>query len=217
MSECIPGEVDRQPSRMGNDGEVTCPRPRPGQPMAWLPGAILICAVTALQLPALASPYSGGYRDDGTYLVTAKAMAEGSGYVIESLPEQLAQTKYPALFPALLAVAWRVSPSFPENLALLRLVPLFAMWMWMWLIWKLVAVELARPAKALWIVGAMLASPTTLYFGTQLLSETLFAAASTWAILLMARVHSAHPRALSRPPLSWPLHARWRSIPERSA
>jgi hypothetical protein len=162
--------------------------PRPGQRWRGAVAAAVVTAVTVLQLPALLSPFAGGFHDDGVYLVTARALAEGRGYVIESLPQELAQNKYPVLFPAALAVVWKAFPAFPDNLPLLRLVPLLAMWLWLWLLWKVVARELGWREEARWIVALMLASPMTLYFGTQLLSETLFAALGTWAVLLMVRM-----------------------------
>ena len=150
--------------------------------------ATVVVAITALKLPDLLSSYAGGYHDDAVYLVTARALAEGDGYSIASLPDPLPQTKYPVLFPALLALVWKAYPHFPENLPLLRLVPWAAMWLWMWLLWKLIGEELGRREAATWIILLMLAAPLTLYLGTHLLSETLFAALSTWAILLMVRI-----------------------------
>jgi hypothetical protein len=152
-------------------------------------GAVLLVVVlTALMLPTLTSPFAGGYHDDGIYIVTAKALAEGKGYVIGSLPQSIAQTKYPILFPALLSIAWTVHPDFPGNLPLLRLVPWLAMWVWLWLVWKVVAQELERRELAWWIVLLIACSPATLFFGTLLLSETTFAALGTWALLLMIRI-----------------------------
>ena len=40
----------------------------------------------------------------------------GDGYRIESLPGQPYQTKYPPLYPALLAGIWKLNPQFPANL-----------------------------------------------------------------------------------------------------
>jgi hypothetical protein len=45
---------------------------------------------------------------------------------------------------------------------------------------------------ATWIILLMLAAPLTLYLGTHLLAETVFAALSTWAILLMVRIGRGH-------------------------
>ena len=71
---------------------------------------VIVLALFHWDLPSL-----GAYHDDGVYLVTAKAIAEGKGYRIESLPDERWQTKYPPAFPLALAAVWRLSPHFPEN------------------------------------------------------------------------------------------------------
>jgi hypothetical protein len=157
----------------------------------WLPAAavaVVVILITLLQWPLITSPIGVRHHDDGIYIVTAKALAEGDGYVINSLPESIAQTKYPVLFPAALSLVWKLNPSFPENLPLLRLVPLACMWIWMWLLWRIIGNELGERRMALWVVSLTLTSPMVLYMGTLLMSETMFAALGTWAVLLMVRV-----------------------------
>jgi hypothetical protein len=68
-------------------------------------------------------PQFSNLHDDGLYLVSAKSLADGSGYRIESLPDAPAQTKYPPLYPWFLSWVWRLSPSYPDNL---RLATLFS-------------------------------------------------------------------------------------------
>ncbi len=48
-------------------------------------------------------PHLGFYHDDSIYWVSGRSLAMGDGYRIESLPGQPYQTKYPPLYPALLA------------------------------------------------------------------------------------------------------------------
>ena len=58
-----------------------------------------------------------GYtEDDSIYFSSAKGLAEGKGYVLESFPETPAATKYPIFYPWLLSWVWRWNPSFPANL-----------------------------------------------------------------------------------------------------
>ena len=90
----------------------------------------LICVAIAY-LALLQTPAAGTFHDDGVYLVTAKALAEGQGYRIISLPSEPPQTKYPILFPWLVSLVWHLNPSFPANLPWLRLVPLFATLGWL--------------------------------------------------------------------------------------
>ncbi|HXG23798.1 MAG TPA: hypothetical protein VNJ09_04520, partial [Chthonomonadales bacterium] len=68
--------------------------------------------------------WSGGisyYHDDSIYIITGRSLAEGRGYRIESIPGSPPQTKYPVLYPALLALLWKIDPEYPANLALFRL------------------------------------------------------------------------------------------------
>ena len=87
--------------------------------------------VVAAYLAAWRAPAVGFFHDDGLYAVTAKALAEGQGYQISSLPTPIPQTKYPVLFPALLSIVWRAYPAFPANLPWLKLVPLASVLLWL--------------------------------------------------------------------------------------
>lgn len=62
----------------------------------------------------------GLFHDDGVYAVAAKALADGDGYRIVSLPSEPAQTKYPFFYSALLSRIWRVAPQFPANIVYLK-------------------------------------------------------------------------------------------------
>ena len=64
--------------------------------VAMVIGVILLGIVYVF---AWLAPSVGLYHDDGIYLVTAKALAEGQGYRIISLPTVIPQSKYPFLFP----------------------------------------------------------------------------------------------------------------------
>src|SRR5215471_14018621 len=71
----------------------------------------------------------GAYHDDSVYFSSAKALAEGRGYIIPSLPGTPPQTKYPVLYPWLLSWIWRWGPSFPANLVpTLGMTALFGCW-----------------------------------------------------------------------------------------
>jgi hypothetical protein len=60
------------------------------------------------------------FYDAGAYVVTAKAIATGLGYRNANLPAAEPQGLYPPALPALLAVAWRIWPAFPDNLVWMR-------------------------------------------------------------------------------------------------
>ena len=149
---------------------------------------VVLLGLVILQSAGLPIPFAGGFHDDGVYLVTAKALAEGRGYSIESLPQPLAQTKYPIVFPAFLAAVWKLNPNFPANLFWLRMVPLTATWLWMGAIWWLTAKELGRPRLAAWLVLLTIASPAVTYLALQPLSEGLFSLLVTLALILLVRL-----------------------------
>ena len=152
----------------------------------------MLCALFVLFLVwayavALSSPAAGVFHDDGIYLVTARALAEDQGYHIISLPQSPPQTKYPILFPFLLSLVWRLAPSFPDNLLLLRMVPLGATVAWLWLSWLLLRKCGASGGAAAAVLLLTAVSPWVVFLGTALLSETLFAALLTGSLLLLTQ------------------------------
>lgn len=76
----------------------------------------------AVGLAALSPAPVGVFWDDGVYVITAKALATGHGYRYINLPGAPAATHFPPLWPALLSLVWRVAPSFPENVRLMKLL-----------------------------------------------------------------------------------------------
>jgi len=136
---------------------------------------------------ALRGPAVGMFNDDGVYLVTARALATGHGYRITSLPQEIPQTKYPILFPLVLAGVWRLAPEFPQNVLLLKLVPLVFAVAWYWLAFLLIKQETSREVAAV-CVALMAALPFSIYLSTTLLSETMFAALCTGSLLILRHV-----------------------------
>jgi hypothetical protein len=130
-------------------------------------------------------PHLGRFDDDAIYLVCAKSLAEGHGYRIESLPESPAETKFPPLFPALLAAVWRLKPHFPDNVTLAA--PL---------VWAgvptlcLLALPVFRRFgfsrnEAITLAALIAIHPVTTAFGSSVMSELLF------TVLLFASLHLA--------------------------
>src|SRR5262245_4336698 len=87
--------------------------------MAILGLAIAVAAATTIVLETVSVP--GAFEDDGIYVVTAKALAEGRGYRRLDLPGEPLQTKYPPLYPFVLSLIWRVLPEFPRNLPAMQI------------------------------------------------------------------------------------------------
>jgi hypothetical protein len=80
----------------------------------------LCLALGAVAVTTLTPGIVGLFHDDGLYVASAKALAERGEYRLLSLPGQPIQTKYPPLYPALLAVLWRAMPRFPDNVLWLK-------------------------------------------------------------------------------------------------
>src|SRR5690349_1689748 len=178
-------------------GSASGPRLRTGSGRGALRVAMVlgpVCAAAASLFigwaywTALHAPAVGMFHDDGIYVVTAKALATGHGYHIISLPGEIAQTKYPILFPALLAAVWKLSPEFPVNLFWLKLVPFACTLVWGALAYRLFRDETGSTPVAIALTGWMAMAPWVLFLGTALLSETLFAALVTGALLLLGRL-----------------------------
>ncbi len=58
----------------------------------------------------------GRTHDDTIYFSSAKALADGQGYILPSVPGTPPATEYPVLYPWILSWVWRWNPSFPANL-----------------------------------------------------------------------------------------------------
>lgn len=83
--------------------------------------ALFVGLLIGVAASAAINPHILGlFHDDGVYAVVAKALADGEGYRIISLPGEPAQTKYPFFYSTLLALIWRLAPSFPANIVFLK-------------------------------------------------------------------------------------------------
>lgn len=130
------------------------------------------------------NPHLGFYHDDGLYWVAAKSIAEGSGYRITSLPGEPHQTKYPPLFPLLLAAAWKMNPDFPANqgAAVWLVWPLLPLFIWLS---NVALKQRGLDGKARLAVCCGLAANTYLAFlGTVLLAEICCACFVLAALIL---------------------------------
>lgn len=149
--------------------------------VAW--GAFMIAVYAA----TVRAPAMGLYHDDGVYVVTAKALAEGHGYRLISLPDEIPQTKYPILYPLGLSLIWRVAPSFPDNVLYLKLLGLAAAIVWLWFVDRSLAYQTGRPKLARGIALLTAASPSVVFFSTIVLAETLFAALAWGGLWMLTR------------------------------
>jgi len=156
---------------------------------------VIVLGVACLLYYALLTPDRfGAYHDDGIYVTTAKALAEGEGYRIISLPYEPAQTKYPPFYPFLLSLIWRAYPEFPQNLTAMTLLSVIATIGFLAITWRyLLNHEYATRWQASIVVAMTALNWRTMILATSVYSEMLF------ALLAVAALHLAekHERAAS--------------------
>jgi len=141
----------------------------------------------------------GAYHDDGVYVATAKALADGRGYIQPFLPEPLPETKYPPLVPALFAMIWKAFPRFPDNAILFQACSLLALALSNALGYLfLIRFRYAGPGAALVAAGLVVSSPTVLYYGTIPLSEAFFSLLAVIAFWSLEGAVRAPSRAGAR-------------------
>jgi 4-amino-4-deoxy-L-arabinose transferase-like glycosyltransferase len=149
-------------------------------------GLATLLAAAYLAL-ALASPEAIGiWQDDGIYVSTAKALAEGRGYRHLELPGEPLQTKYPVLYPAVLSLAFRLDPSFPSNRALLHVPTALAAAALVLLAARYLEGVLGAGRRlALAAAALAAASPAVLAFARYAMSELPYAALAAGALLCL--------------------------------
>jgi hypothetical protein len=90
----------------------------------WAPILVVVAAVVA-GIHAIDPSPVGVFYDDAHYVILGRALAFGDGYRYLNVPGAPVGTHFPPGYPALLAVLWRVSPDFPENVALFKMANAF--------------------------------------------------------------------------------------------
>jgi hypothetical protein len=128
----------------------------------------------------------GVFHDDGVYVSTAKAMAQGYGYRLINLPYSPLQTKYPIIFPAMLAVVWKLWPSFPNNIAAMQWLALTFAGLATGLSYLYLVRSNYTSRPSAFLAAALAAtSPVYLYYGTLILSEMPFAVFTLVAMMAL--------------------------------
>jgi len=164
----------------------------------WLSWSCLAAILVAFLLHLrFMSPvgYFGVCPDDAVYFSSAKALAQGHGYIIASFPGGPPQTKYPVLYPWLLSWIWRFYPSFPANIVPAAWITAF------FTCWFLAAAfELLRRLAgvgdwtALAIVSLCAFEPHVLVLSRCLLSDVPFAALALTAAVVGDRAMQERAR-----------------------
>jgi hypothetical protein len=164
----------------------------------WYLALLLVMLAVLLGSWFMIKGVSGIYHDDGIYLSTAQALAEGRGYRLINLPEAPAQTKYPPLYPALLSIIWKLYPTFPDNLIYMQFITLLGGAATVGLVY-LYLVRFGYFSRGVALGGGALtlSSIGYLYFTTLTFSELPFALLSVvalWALERQEEGPSLNPR-----------------------
>lgn len=153
-----------------------------GKALAW--SILALSLLPSLDLVSQSSgvPTLGLYHDDAIYFNAARSLASGGGFIIESLPWQPAQTKYPPLYPLYLSLAFHMAPNQPLDVAL---------WLnWLWLPALVIGayVLLSRCGLPSWVPVAIAATiavhPAVMLGVSRLMSDLMYAALAVWTLVL---------------------------------
>lgn len=148
-------------------------------------GIILFCA-SVLYGAALSPDILGFYHDDGVYAVTAKALSEGKGYRIISLPGSPVQMTYPVFYPAVLSIVWHIFPHFPENIVALKMPSVIFTLLFLFVTYfYLVRRNHASPRMALAVVIMTAFNPWMVWTATMAMSEALYCLVSVLSLWLV--------------------------------
>jgi hypothetical protein len=161
----------------------------------WVLPAIVTVVAVAITHWATVPYMVGVFHDDGIYALLARSIATGHGFHYSHLPGAPAATHYPPLYSLVLAAAWRMAPSFPDNVSFLlglnALLTGAAAVGW----WRFATARLGwrRGDAAAGALAATLALPILVLAGA-LLSELLFLAMLWPALLLSERAADSADR-----------------------
>jgi hypothetical protein len=159
-------------------------------------GLLGVCALFAIAIAAIhPTEFFGLSEDDSIYLSSARALANGHGYVLESVPGSPPATKYPVLFSWLLSWVWRWQPAFPANLKLaLGLNAVFGF------VYILAAFFFLRCFKGLTDLERVLLvafcglHPVVIFHAANLLSDLPFAAVVLSALAIYVGMANQHEK-----------------------
>jgi hypothetical protein len=169
--------------------------PKPSENRAWpltIAGLLAVCALFAIAVAAIhPTEFFGLSEDDSIYFSSAKALANGHGYVLESVPGSPAATKYPMLYSWLLSWIWRWQPTFPANLKLaLELNVLFGMAYILAAFFFLRSFKGLSDLERLLLVAFCGLHPVVIFHAANLLSDLPFAAVVLGSMALYVRASS---------------------------
>lgn len=154
--------------------------------------AIVLAVVSLATLTA--NPHFIG-EDEGVYAALGASIATTGEYRLINLPSRPNGTKYPPVYPALLAIAWAAAPEAPGNLTVLKHVNAALLGVITLLYWSLVRRRLGlSPTERVLGVVVVVSGPGLFSFSDMLLSELAFVALLLLSLLLVTTGGVLSPR-----------------------
>ena len=144
-------------------------------------GAIIFSAVYLLRLDRVV----GLFVDDAWYTLLAKSLATGQGYQLINSPSAGILPVYPPVFSFLVSLAYRIWPSFPNNVMLLKSVSILAMLVVGWASYRYFIRDREWPQLLSVICALTLTlTPSLVFMATSsMMSECVFTAFQLLAML----------------------------------
>ena len=140
-------------------------------------GVIVATIALAIAFAAIPNWPAGVFQDDGIYVVLGKALASGEGYRYLNLPGAPYATHYPPGYPLFLAILWKLSPEFPQNVAVFTFANAGFLGLAAFAAFRYARTQLGLSTLGAGVVGvAGTVSVPALIFGVFVLSEPMFMA-----------------------------------------
>jgi hypothetical protein len=156
----------------------------------WIVPGLLVLVVGLMTLTP--SPV-GVLHDDAIYVILAKSIATGHGYRYLNLPGEPAATHFPPGYPALLALLWKIAPSFPANVLVFKITNIVLLVAAFALLARFLQRQFgASPRKAVVLAAAATLGLPTLFLTGLVLSEPLFLALAVLG-LIVAEDYTSRP------------------------
>jgi hypothetical protein len=153
-------------------------------------GVLVAAIALAVALVAIPNWPAGVFQDDGIYVILGKSLATGQGYRYLNLPGAPYATHYPPGYPLFLALLWKISPQFPQNVGLFTFANAGFLALAAFASFRFVRERLTLSTLGAAVVAvAGTVSMPALIFGVFVLSEPMFMA--LLVLLLLAAERAA--------------------------
>ncbi len=163
-------------------------------PWVILAGILIVYVFSILRMHP--ENFFGMTQDDTIYFSSAKALADGRGYILPSVPGTPPATKYPVLYPWILSWVWRVNPAFPANLAdAIRITIVFGVIFVALTFYFLRNLKGLSDSEALLLTAVCALHPTVLGYGGGVLTEIPFSAAALATMIVAEKTLARDAKA----------------------